>query len=65
MCDHDHDLKTYKGWALVEGTGIRAFVPPGDPRHPGTPEQLYAQKYGNAPPGRDQPGEGQLFTLTE
>jgi hypothetical protein len=34
LCDHDHDLKTYFGWALVEGTGKRAFVPPDDPRHP-------------------------------
>jgi hypothetical protein len=33
-CCHHHDLKTYDGWALVEGTGKRAFVPPDDPRHP-------------------------------
>ena len=31
---HDHDLKTYHGWALVEGTGKRPMVPPDDPRHP-------------------------------
>src|SRR4051794_17230755 len=34
LCDPDHDLKTYKGWALVEGTGKRLMVPPDDPRHP-------------------------------
>jgi hypothetical protein len=33
-CCHDHDKKTYEGWALVEGVGKRAFVPPDDPRHP-------------------------------
>jgi hypothetical protein len=34
LCSHDHDLKTNHGWALVEGTGRRALVPPPDPRHP-------------------------------
>ena len=34
LCGHDHDLKTYKGWALVEGTGKRLMVAPDDPRHP-------------------------------
>jgi Domain of unknown function (DUF222) len=33
-CHHHHDLKTRFGWALVPGTGKRAFVPPDDPRHP-------------------------------
>ena len=33
-CCHHHDLKTYDGWALVEGRGKRAFVPPDDARHP-------------------------------
>jgi hypothetical protein len=27
-------LKSNQGWALVEGSGKRDFVPPGDPRHP-------------------------------
>jgi hypothetical protein len=35
LCTGHHDLKTYGGWALVEGTGKRAMVPPDDPRHPG------------------------------
>jgi hypothetical protein len=35
LCDYHHDLKTRLGWALVPGTGKRAFVPPDDPRHPG------------------------------
>ncbi|MEY2422530.1 MAG: hypothetical protein QOI95_2597 [Acidimicrobiaceae bacterium] len=34
LCDPDHDLQTYQDWALVDGTGKRPMVPPGDPRHP-------------------------------
>jgi hypothetical protein len=34
LCPHHHRLKTNRGWGLVEGTGKRDFVPPGDPRHP-------------------------------
>jgi hypothetical protein len=34
LCDPDHDLQTYYGWALVEGAGKRPMVPPDDPRHP-------------------------------
>jgi hypothetical protein len=34
LCALHHDLKTRLGWALVPGTGKRAFVPPDDPRHP-------------------------------
>jgi hypothetical protein len=34
LCDHDHDLKTRRGWALVPGAGRRLMVPPDDPRHP-------------------------------
>jgi hypothetical protein len=34
LCDPDHDLKTYKGWALIQGAGTRPMVPPDDPRHP-------------------------------
>ena len=33
--------KSLDGWALVEGRGKRAFVPPDDPRHP---------RHANAPP---------------
>jgi hypothetical protein len=35
LCSFHHGLKTTKGWALVAGTGKRAFVPPDDLRHPG------------------------------
>jgi hypothetical protein len=35
LCDQHHDLKTYQGWALVQGTGIRPMVPRDDSRHPG------------------------------
>jgi hypothetical protein len=34
LCDHHHDLETHDGWALVGGRGKRAFVAPGDARHP-------------------------------
>ena len=34
LCSHHHQLKTSKKWRLVHGKGIRAFVPPDDPRHP-------------------------------
>ena len=34
VCPGHHDLHTYEGWALVEGTGKRPMVPPDDPRHP-------------------------------
>jgi len=34
LCGHHHRKKTNHGWALVEGKGKRAFVPPQDPRHP-------------------------------
>jgi hypothetical protein len=42
-CHHCHDLKTYKGWALIEGKGRRPMVPPDDPRHP--------NNTGRPPPG--------------
>jgi hypothetical protein len=34
LCRRHHRMKTEEGWALVPGRGKRAFVPPGDPRHP-------------------------------
>jgi hypothetical protein len=34
LCGHHHGLKTRENWALVEGRGKRAFVPPDDPCHP-------------------------------
>ena len=34
LCEHEHDLKTYHGWALVKGQGKRPMVPPDHPRHP-------------------------------
>lgn len=35
LCKYHHLLKTRDGWALIEGTGKRAFVSTDDPRHPG------------------------------
>ncbi|MEY2570137.1 MAG: hypothetical protein QOE63_487 [Acidimicrobiaceae bacterium] len=34
LCDHDHDLKSLHGWALVDGKGKRPMVPPDHPDHP-------------------------------
>jgi hypothetical protein len=35
LCDHHHDLKTYKGWALIRGQdSTLEMVPPRDARHP-------------------------------
>ena len=34
LCDQHHDKKTYDGWGLVPGTGVRPMVPPEHPRHP-------------------------------
>jgi len=34
LCAHDHRLKTTQGWALVDGEGKRALVPPEHPDHP-------------------------------
>ena len=39
LCAPMHDLKTRHGWALVAGTGKRAFVAPSDPRHPANANQ--------------------------
>ena len=39
FCTYDHRKKTHQGWALVEGTGRRAFVAPDDPRHPSSSHQ--------------------------
>lgn len=34
LCTPHHQLNTHHHWALLDGTGIRPFVPPDDPRHP-------------------------------
>jgi hypothetical protein len=34
LCKFHHMKKTRDNWALIPGTGKRAFVPPEDPRHP-------------------------------
>lgn len=34
LCHFHHQQKTTKNWALVDGMGKRAFVPPDDARHP-------------------------------
>ncbi len=47
LCAQHHRLKTTAKWALVDGAGKRAFVPPTDPRHPRHGSAARA----NAPPG--------------
>jgi hypothetical protein len=58
LCAHHHDLKTYKGWALVAGEGRRPMVPPDDPRHPrhgtGSPPIRNGDAEA-APPGTPRP----------
>lgn len=53
LCGHHHDLKTYKGWALVAGSGRRPMVAPGDPLHP---RHALHDREGPAPPE----GEGKV-----
>jgi hypothetical protein len=49
LCRYHHRLKTTKGWALVEGSGKRDFVPPEDPRHPRNAESRCARAGTGAP----------------
>ena len=39
LCRHHHRQKTDHGWALVDGRGKRAFVPPTTAATPATPQQ--------------------------
>ncbi len=34
LCSHHHQMKTTRGWMLVQGHGKRDLVAPTDPRHP-------------------------------
>jgi hypothetical protein len=43
LCPRHHRQKTNHGWALVPGTGKRAFVPPDDQRHPRHPGRARRQ----------------------
>lgn len=52
LCRHHHNLKTRKNWALVDGRGKRAFVPPDDPRHPRHGTAPSAALRSKAPPPR-------------
>ncbi|MGQ0433640.1 MAG: DUF222 domain-containing protein [Microthrixaceae bacterium] len=36
LCPHHHDLKTYDGWELIQGSGVRPMVPREHPGHPGS-----------------------------
>ena len=56
LCQRHHQLKTTKGWRLVEGTGKRDFVPPGDPRHPGELRRQSAGTADNRSPPLDGTG---------
>ena len=55
LCGFHHDLKTRLHWALVPGTGKRAFVAPEDPRHPRyrtPPSWTCPSDVGDRPPHR-------------
>lgn len=54
LCPHHHRLKTREGWSLVDGFGKRAFVAPGDPRHPRNGD----------PAGTDEDPSGRTDTVT-
>ncbi len=54
LCQRHHRLKTTKDWQLVEGTGKRDLVPPGDPRHPGKASNAGRKAAGTAD-GRSPP----------
>jgi hypothetical protein len=67
LCDHDHDRKTYEGWALVAGTGKRPMVPPGHPDHPGNPTyhprpQPPPSSHSHPPGNSDPPSDDDLPT---
>ena len=63
LCVHHHKMKTFKGYALVAGTGKRRFVPPGDPDHPATSGSgPGSPRSGGPSPG---PAQGDLFGLAE
>jgi hypothetical protein len=56
LCPFHHDLKTRHGWALVAGSGKRAFVPPDDPRHPSQRQSVRATGTSpDRPPNQDDP----------
>ena len=59
LCRFHHDLKTYQGWALVEGRGKRALVPPADPRHPRHGRRPHDEASGGATtPNETRGGDG-------
>jgi hypothetical protein len=59
FCEYHHDLKTYKGWALVAGEGRRRMVPPGDPDHPAHTERDRKRQSGAGKPKGTDPGNAQ------
>ncbi|MBX7071257.1 MAG: HNH endonuclease, partial [Microthrixaceae bacterium] len=73
LCDHHHDLKTYEGWQLVDGTGRRPMVPPSDTRHPNAATENGASSgtaadppsAGSEPPAGTPPSMGDLVERLE
>lgn len=65
MCDHHHDLKTYRDWVLVPGTGRREMIGPHDPRHPrhqaGSSTVVTFGPADEAPPRTVSTDQGELF----
>ncbi len=58
LCGFHHDLKTRLGYALVPGTGKRAFVAPDDPRHPRHQPDSRDRPTGTGGPGDGGPSDG-------
>ncbi len=58
LCAFHHDLKTRLGYALVPGTGKRAFVASDDPRHPGYRKPPAHRSRRDAPPAAASRGTG-------
>jgi hypothetical protein len=58
LCGYHHDLKTRRGWRLVDGVGKRRMVPPEDPDHP---------RHKHPDPGPPEPGtiEYDLMRMAE
>jgi len=67
LCPHHHDLKTTKNWALLDGRGKRAFVPPDDPDIHATPTHHPPRHEGRATNNhrRHLPGRSPLQSASQ
>ena len=61
LCTSHHHLHTHHAWALIQGKGKRAMVPPTDPRHP----TQGGSRRSTGPPGTGPPGSNTHPLLAE